>query len=155
MNDWHVNILATHEEAQSTARSGARLMPIAEDGKPHFDFFPGVALPAASAKGRWIQLRYGDRMTCAIVDDVGPWCIDDEMYVFAGKRPRAEFYKDQPISTTLEGTISASVPDGHGGFRNVQKSNGAGIDLYPLTAQLLGIPIGSNVLVDWRFIEAL
>lgn len=155
MNEWHTKILATQEEAQETSRSGKKLLPIGSDGKPHFDFFFGVALPSVKAKGRWIKIRYGDRMCCALADDVGPWAEDDDPYVFDGARPRAEQLKGQPMTTTVDGTQSASVPDGNGGFRPVEKSNGGGIDLYPAVVAFLGIPKDENVFVDWAFVEAL
>lgn len=143
-NAWK-KVFATHEERQST-----RLF----DKWPG-DLFPGVALPSRKAQGRWVILRHGDKFCCAQVCDLGPWCHDDDAYVMGSAKPRAERYKDQlcPVDFALGESARASVPDGNGNFKTVDKCNGAGIDLLPYVANLLGIPIGENCYLEWRFVE--
>lgn len=144
MNDWHLNIMATHEGPQGLVKD--RAWP--------GSFFPGVALPTPKVDGRWVIVRYGGNYTCAIVWDLGPWAHDDDAYVLGIARPRAEQFKDKHCPLTLSDSVTmATVEDGHGGTRPVANSNGAGIDLFPFTAKLLGISIGDNVLVDWKFVE--
>ena len=142
MNEWR-NALATHEEAQKLA-SGEWLGV----------GFPGVALPSRRSLHRWVLLRYGAKITCAQIEDVGPWCVDDDNYVFGGEKPRAEIFigKRCPYRFGDLATM-ATVPDGKGGWLPAPISNGAGIDIFPRTAKELGIPIGENVRVDWRWIE--
>ena len=139
MNNWHLNIFATHEEDQTLAKN--RPWP--------GDWFPGVALPCVKAMDKWIQVRYGDRQTYALVWDVGPWYVDDDSYVLGITRPDAEACKGQPVDSDRKkpGNQPATVKG------RVVLSNGAGIDLFPFTAKILGIPIGRNVCVDWRFAE--
>ena len=144
MTDWKTNIFATHEEQQPLARN--RPWP--------GEWFPGVALPCKEALERWVMIRFGSLYTCAIVWDVGPWCTDDSAYVLGIARPRAEQLKGQRCPRTLADPDSvATVPDGKGGNKTVFLSNSAGIDLFPFTARRLGIGIGENVNVDWRFVD--
>jgi hypothetical protein len=138
MNEWHTNILATHEEPQDLAT-----------GPWKGDAFPGVALPSSMALKRWVIIKYGSVWTCAWVADIGPWCIDDDIYVCGGERPRAEVYINEPCPLTLLNPEQrATLTDG----TVCEKSNGAGIDLFPFTAKLLGINPGENVRVDWMFV---
>lgn len=136
---WH-KVLATHEEAQETSL-----------GTWPGDDFLGVALPSKKALRRKVLLRYQDKEVEAEVRDVGPWMTDDDDYVFGEARPRAEILKGKASPTTLGGTQRPSVPDGHGGFKEVSLSNGAGIDLFPATAIALGIEINDNVELEWCF----
>lgn len=124
-------VLATHEEKQDLST-----------GPWLGDTFPGVALPDVKALHKWIILRLGDRYTCAQVMDVGPWTTDDDKYVFGTARPRAELGKGKFLPKKLSDPKTCPFP-----------SNGAGIDLFPGTAKALGIPIGKNVDVEWRFVE--
>jgi hypothetical protein len=69
------------------------------------------------------------------IRDVGPWMIDDEDYVMGIARPIAE-----PAGST--------IPYG----KNEGKtSNGAGIDVTPAAAALLGIE--GKGTVHWRFVD--
>lgn len=129
MSAWH-KVLATHEEKQQLSRSDWL-----------GDHFPGVALPSSKAHGKWIELRYKDKWTCASVADVGPWCIDDDLYVFSGGRPRAEIFKGEYCRVSDGGEMQKIL------------SNGAGIDLFPETAKNLGLNINENVILEWRFLE--
>lgn len=92
---------------------------------------PFVALPAYLALGKfvWLHNPLNDFETFAIVLDVGPWNVDDEDYVFDGKRPQAETGID------------------HRG----RGTNGAGIDLGEKVWALLGMK--DNTQVEWEFIE--
>lgn len=74
---------------------------------------------------------------------------DDDEYVFGGARPYAEIHKGETVTISKTSTKLPTVEDGS----TVDKSNGAGIDLFPRTAQQLGIGINQNVNVDWKFIE--
>ena len=142
MNAWK-RVLATHEEPQGLST-----------GPWLGECFPGVALPCVKALRKWILLRYGDRLTCAQIMDVGPWCEDDDAYVLGIAIPRAQQLKGERCPRKLSDPEStANVPDGKGGFRNCPTSNGAGIDLFPRVARELGIPIGLNVEVEWRWLE--
>lgn len=142
MNPWK-KVFATHEEAQKLSV-----------GPWLGDEFPGVALPAVKALRRWVMLRHGSLWTLAQVVDVGPFCEDDDAYVLGIARPRAERLKGEACPRTLADPESrASVPDGKGGFEEIKISNGAGIDLFPRTARQLKIPIGENVMLEWRFVE--
>ena len=91
---------------------------------------PFVALPSATALGRFIKLTNpANSKSCyAIVLEVGPWNTHDDAYVFAGQRPQAE------------SGISLS---GHG-------TNGAGIDLGEKVWHELGMTDNSDV--DWSFL---
>ena len=143
---WHLGIKATHEEAQKLAW-----------GLPWLgDDFPGVALPSRTAKFRILELRYKQKVTFAIVGDLGPWCHDDTDYVDGDARPRSELFVGDNIDADLtkEGIQRPTIPDGKGGMKPAPPSNGAGIDLFPRPARDLGIPIGENVLLDWRFVDA-
>ena len=139
MNGWKT-VLATHEEAQKLSH-----------GVPWLgDNFPGVALPSVKAHGRWVIVKLGDRWTCAQVMDVGPFCQDDDEYVFGTAIPRAQRLVGKPCPMTLADPSSrATLPDG----REVETSNGAGIDLFPRIARQLDIPINDNVWVEWKFLE--
>lgn len=142
-NPWR-KVLATHEERQALA------------GGPWLgDEFPGVALPSRKALNLWVALRVRDRYTFAQVADVGPWCIDDDSYVFGTQPPRAWITKGQACPLHLGGHALASVPDGRGGTRPAPISNGAGIDLFPRTAAQLGIPPQENVEIEWRWAHLL
>lgn len=133
------SVIATHEEKQQLA-----------SGEWPGDRFPGVALPCRKALYRWIALRLGGRWTCAQVLDVGPWCVDDEAYVFGDAPPRAQVYKGAKCPYRIgDLETSATLPDG----TKVEISNGAGIDLFPATAKALGIELNMNVKLDWKFVE--
>lgn len=138
-------VLATHEEPQEIAFG---------DGKWPGDHFPGVALPSRKALGKWVVVVFKDRQAMARVVDVGPWCIDDDQYVFGGNPPRAEVLRGKacPRKLGVEGT--ATIPDGKGGWKPAPISNGAGIDLFPSIAKQLGIPLNDNVMVAWSFCES-
>lgn len=137
--DWKRNIFATHEEAQ-----------LLSTGPWPGDKFPGVALPCREALMKWIIVRYQDRCTCAQVVDVGPWCISDKAYVFGGARPLAEQMKGKTIDANPE-LDGIQFPTVQG--VPIKASNGAGIDLFPAVARALGIRLGENVNIDWRWIE--
>lgn len=133
----HQNILATHEEAQDTSL-----------GPWPGDDVRGVALPCVGALRKTVEVGYGKTLISAIVLDVGPWVVDDKDYVFGDERPRAESYIGKPppprgLRIRAQATVAGKVP---------MKCNGAGIDLFPGAAKALGIPIGKNVYVKWRFI---
>jgi hypothetical protein len=128
-NNWK-KVLATHEEKQ-----------VLSVGDWLGDRYPGVALPSAKALRKWVELRFKYQWTIAHVVDVGPWTTDDDAYVFGNARPRAETFKGE----------HARINDG--GSLHSLKSNGAGIDLFPETARLLGIALNENVILEWRFIE--
>lgn len=138
---WHSGIKATHEEAQETSL-----------GPWPGDDVLGVALPDSKALNRQVIVRYGGNIAYCTVLDVGPWCIDDDPYVFGTSRPRAEKLNGAFCPRTIDGG-NATVPDGNGGFKAALVSNGAGIDLFPGAAKALRIPIGQNVLIDWAFDE--
>ena len=138
-DDWKRSIFATHIEPQTTAL-----------GSWPGEKFPGVALPCREALTKWIIVRYQDRCTCAQVYDVGPWTISDKSYVFGNERPLAEKMKGKPVDSDpgTEGVQLATVQG-----VPIKQSNGAGIDLFPAVARTLGLPVGENVLVDWRWVE--
>lgn len=139
-------VLGTHEESQtlSTYHSNPK-------GQWLGDYYSGVALPSVKALGKWLIVRCGDKWTCARVSDVGPWCQDDDDYVFGTERPRAEILKGEPCPRIKGTQLVATLPDG----TKCDKSNGAGIDLFPEVARSLGIPIGTNLLVEWAFIDEI
>lgn len=129
MSSWH-KVLCTHEEPQ-----------ILSETDWLGDHFPGVALPSVKALRKWVEIRYKDHWTVAQVADVGPWTVDDDAYVFQYSRPRAEIFKGDFCRIHDGGDLHALV------------SNGAGIDLFPETAKALGLKIGENVILEWRFLE--
>lgn len=133
MSDWK-KVFATHEEKQ-----------ILSSGDWLGDKYPGVALPSTKAIRKWVEIRHKDVWTLARVMDVGPWCIDDEPYVFGNDRPRAEMCKGRFCPRYLSDVIVEDF--------NAPKCNGAGIDLFPETAKALGLAIGENVTLEWRFVE--
>jgi len=138
-NNLHT-VLATHEEPQETAW-----------GPWPGDDFLGVALPCRGARGLWVKVEYGEKSVVAQVRDLGPWFIRDDAYVFGTERPKAEKIKGHAC-TTEDGDVP-TIPDGHGGMKEVPVCNGAAIDLFPAVAKALGIPLGENVVVAWRFVE--
>lgn len=140
--EWHRGVIATHEEPQITSL-----------GPWPGDDFLGVALPSVKSLRKKVLVAYQGLECIAEVYDVGPWCHDDDDYVFGPFRPRAEIFKGRVCPVKIGSNIKPSIPDGNGGFREVGKSNGAGIDLFPATAKALGIPLNLNVLVDWQFID--
>lgn len=117
------------------------------------DSFPGIALPSVKALRMWVAIKYKDKVTYAQCYDVGPWCIDDEAYVFDGATPRAETYKGKYCPLKEGSSDLATVPDGKGGMKPVPICNGAAIDLFPRVAKELGIALNDNVQVEWSFIE--
>lgn len=62
-----------------------------------------------SLKGRWLEIRYGDKSCYAQWEDCGPFTTDDHKYVFGNSRPKNK------------------------------KNNGAGIDISPSVRDYLGI----------------
>lgn len=136
MSIWK-KVFCTHEEKQ-----------ILSTGEWLGDNFPGCALPSVRALRKWILIRYKDNQCCSQVMDVGPWCQDDDDYVFGSDIPRAEEFKGRlcPLRKGIE--IPATLPDG----TPCPRSNGAGLDIFPYTAKQLGIPIGENVYVEWCFV---
>lgn len=134
---WHLGIKATHEEPQETS-----LGPWPGDG------VLGVALPSVKALRRRVAVRYHSNIVYTVCLDVGPWCIDDDLYVLGHARPRSEILEGKLCPRSLEGG-NATIPDGSGGYKAAFISNGAGIDLFPATAIALGIKLNDNVLVDW------
>ena len=92
---------------------------------------PFVALPARRALGKFLRISnpLNGKMTMAVVLDVGPWNVDDELYVFGTSRPQAE-----------------SGVDSTG-----RKTNGAGIDLSEKIWKLLGMTDNTNV--TWQFVK--
>lgn len=137
MDAWK-KVLCTHEEAQRLST-----------GPWLGDNFPGVALPSEKALYKWIMIRCGEFLTCAQVVDVGPFCLDDDAYIFGSEKPRAQIYKGQhcPMRKNDDETM-ATLPDG----TPVLKSNGSGIDIFPYTARQLHIAQGINTEVEWRFV---
>lgn len=133
-------VICTHEEEQQLS-SGPWLG----------DNFPGIALPSVKSLKTWVILRYKGITTIGQCVDVGPWCIDDDDYVFDGKKPRAEKYQGRYCPLKKGSTDLATVPDGNGGMREVAICNGAGIDIFPRVAKELQIPIGNNVVLEWAF----
>lgn len=79
-------------------------------------------------KVRVINRATGESATASI-EDVGPWNIDDEAYVFGTARPQAESGVDE----------------------KGRETNGAGIDLSPALAEK--IDIDGMGEVDWEFVE--
>lgn len=136
MSEWKT-VFATQEGPEETAT-----------GPWPGDRFMGVALPSERAKNKFVEVRYKDKIVLAQVRDVGPWCVDDEPYVFGNLIPRAERFKGYKIKTRL---IGGETPTDEG--RECPVSNGAGIDLFPEVARQLGIGDGENVFVDWRFVD--
>lgn len=136
---WH-NVLATHMEPQVLAV-----------GEWLGDDFLGCALPSTKALRMQVLIEYNGIEVICEVADVGPWCIDDDQYVFGEEIPRAQEYKDLICPRKVTGTV-ATVPDGMGGWKVPPKCNGAGIDLFPATAKALNIKQGDNVWVSWCFI---
>lgn len=132
MSDWK-KCLATHEEKQ-TLSTGDWLG----------DKFPGVALPSTKALRKWVEIRYNGRWTCAQVMDVGPWCIDDDQYVFGNEKARASGCKGKFCPRVMTDLVIEY---------HEMKCNGAGIDLFPETAKNLGIALNDNVVLEWRFLE--
>ena len=141
---WHKNILATHFEEQPVA-----LAPYTWPGV----HYVGVALPHRKALGAKVILKYGKYEVEAVCCDIGPWCLDDSDYVFGESRPRAEIYKGEHCPLNALSGGHASIPDGKGGFIEISKSNGAGIDLMPATARALCIVLNENVYLDWCFAD--
>ena len=138
MSNWK-KVFATHEERQGTSL-----------GDWPGDMFPGVALPSKLALTKWVELRYGDKWTIAQVRDVGPWATDDDAYVFGDSKPRAEIEKGQYMDTDLN-KPGIQPPTVQG--KVIRSSNGAAVDLFPAVAKALGIPIGENVTLEWRFLN--
>lgn len=134
MDGWR-RVLATHEEKQELAT-----------GPWLGDSFPGIALPCRLTLGKWFVLRLGSLLTFAQQVDVGPWCVDDDSYVLNGHQPRAERFKGEPCPLTIGGVGHATLPDG----TVPAACNGAGIDLFPRVANQLRIPLGANVIVEWK-----
>lgn len=132
--------LATHEEEQDLST-----------GPWLGNSFPGIALPSIRALNKWVIIRYGEKWTCALVKDVGPWTVDDEEYVFGDAMPRAQILKGQPCPVKKGTELQATLPDG----TLCPKSNGAGIDMFPATAIALGIKIYDNVMVEWAFLDEI
>lgn len=138
---WRTNILATHEERQSTSL-----------GEWPGDDFLGVALPSKYALRKRLYVRYGEKTVYVECHDVGPWCVDDDDYVLHGERPRAEVYKGRYCPLKKGSLALATVPNEKGEMVGVAICNGAAIDLFPGTSKALGIEEGDNVFVDWAFI---
>ena len=91
---------------------------------------PFVALPSVAALRQRVRVtnpRNGISIT-AIVLDVGPWNIDDDVYVFGNARPQAE-----------------TGIDSFG-----RKTNKAGIDLGEKVWSALGMIGNDNII--WEFI---
>lgn len=134
--------LATHEEAQDTST-----------GQWPGDGYHGVALPSSKALWLWVVVRYQDRQIFAQVRDVGPFFIKDDEYVFGDSESMAAKVKrlggQYDMDPDKPGIQLASV-----GTQKIASCNGAGIDLMPGTATALGIPINTNVEVEWRFATA-
>lgn len=89
------------------------------------DFVPYVALPSEAALRQWVFVTnpLNGKSIKALVLDVGPHHINDDVYVFMGARPRAE-----------------SDPG----------SNKAGIDLGEVVWNYLEMKDNTNV--DWKFV---
>jgi hypothetical protein len=98
------------------------------------------------------MVRYKDLQCITEVADVGPWCVDDDAYVFGEAKPRAEEHRGRYCPRKEGSRALATVPDGFGGWIGVAVCNGAAIDLFPGTAKALGIEINQNVYVDWWFV---
>lgn len=137
MHPWK-KVFATHEEPQETSL-----------GPWPGDDFLGVALPCAKALRLKIEVKYKEKIVTGTVGDVGPWCIDDDQYVFGDSRPRAEIYRGKSCPLSLQRVDEVASVQG----RKIYECNGAGIDLFPGMAKALGIPIGHNVEVEWRFVD--
>ena len=91
---------------------------------------PFVALPSTKALHRVIKITNptNNKSTTAIVLDVGPWNIHDDLYVFGGSRPQAEI-----------GIDKFGRPTNH-----------AGIDLGEAVWNALEMT--DNDEVDWEFV---
>lgn len=140
--EWHRGVIATHEEPQITSL-----------GPWPGDDFLGVGLPSVKSLRKKVLLAYQGLECIAEVYDVGPFSIDDDEYVFGTEKPRAETFKGKQCPRSLKDDSIATIPDGKGGWKEINISNGAGIDLFPATAKALGIKPNVNVLVDWRFVD--
>ena len=94
---------------------------------------PFVALPSFAALHKFVRVTNpaNGRSCLAIVLDVGPFNIHDDLYVFGNARPQAE----SGISVSGKGT------------------NGAGIDLGEYVWKALGMLDNTNV--EWAFIGEL
>ena len=91
-----------------------------------------VALPSTKALWRIVRVRQDNRVTLAVVLDVGPWNEHDDEYVFGSKPPSAT----SGIDT-----------------RN-RKTNGAGIDLSESVCRSLGWkPRQGEAIVEWELLE--
>jgi len=92
---------------------------------------PFVALPSVFALHRVVRVTNpaNHRTAIAIVLDVGPWEVNDDAYVFDGRRPAAE-----------------SGVDSRG-----RATNSAGIDLGERIWR--DLEMQDNTLVTWEFLE--
>lgn len=94
-------------------------------------YVPFVALPCADALYQVVRIfnPITNLICLAIVMDVGPWNVNDFLYVFSGHRPQAE------TGTDLFG----------------RKTNKAGIDLGERVWKKLGMK--DNTEVSWEFVR--
>lgn len=90
-----------------------------------------VALPSTEVLGRWVEVRYGNKVIQTQVLDVGPWNINDA-YWENDARPKAERGIREP---NLGG----------------KPRNPAGIDLADGLFYSLGLE--DNDWVAWRFVN--
>lgn len=115
---------------------------------------PYVALPTHKALGQFIVLTthlptevHTARRTYAVVLDVGPWNVKDDLYVFQAATT--------PGSGDILGPGGSIRPQSEG---NVDvsangKTNGAGIDLGEAVWKALGLPpSGGSATVSWEFL---
>lgn len=110
---------------------------------PGIDF---IALPSKKAGGKYVQItnEKNGNTVVAVVADLGPWCRQDDAYVFGTARPIAEQRRGQFI--------------GISSCNSKYKSNGAGIDLsltvgQKLTGRTTPREVdGALSTVTWKFV---
>lgn len=102
-----------------------------------------AALPDADAKGKNIEVRNPKNGKTIVVPvlDVGPWCTQDEDYVFKFSKPFAEINCGRNLAS-ISGNPSCP-PRG--------RTNCAGLDLSPAAMAALGV--SGNARLDWRFVS--
>lgn len=103
-----------------------------------------VALPDSTALNRTVEVCNLDGSKCrkTTVGDTGPWCTQNNAYVFGNERPFAEINKNKNLNAIAN---NPSCP-----LRGL--SNGAGIDLTQNIASALGITGDPDTdRVKWKF----
>lgn len=100
------------------------------------DYFMALPVPLSKIAGKPVRVCAGSRCIVAPVWDVGPWCVNDQAYVFGNDRPIGEKLKGQYLPSNLA-------------CNHKYRSNGAGLDL----SQALWYALGSPSTASWSFVE--